>query len=116
MFLKTINHMEKMHPCNVKQKQRDTWDRLSGTGVKFTRSASKAWGLWIRIPGMDLHTTHQAMLWWCPTYKIEEDFTDVSSATMFLKHRGSLATDVSSGSNFLTKKKKERKEKSTILT
>ena len=30
--------------------------------VKFTRSASVAWGSPVGILGMDLHTTHQAML------------------------------------------------------
>ena len=42
--------------------------------VKCMRSALVAWGLWVQIPGVDLHTTHQAMLWWCPTHKIEEDW------------------------------------------
>ena len=28
----------------------------------------------VRILGVDLHTAHQAMLWWHPTYKIEEDW------------------------------------------
>ena len=47
---------------------------LGGVLVKFVHSASAAWGLWLQIPGMDLHTTHQATLWWCPTYKIEENW------------------------------------------
>ena len=45
----------------------------SGLVVKFTRSASEACGLLVQIPHADLHTAHQAMLWRCPTYKIEED-------------------------------------------
>ena len=44
-----------------------------GMVVKFTRSASVAQGLWVQIPGADLHTAHQATPWWHPTYKIEED-------------------------------------------
>ena len=48
----------------------------SGIVVKFTCSTSAAvnHGSRFQIPGIDLHTTHQAMLWWCPTYKIEEDW------------------------------------------
>ena len=45
-----------------------------GVMVKFVPSASSASGLRVWIPGTDLHTTHQAMLWWRPTYKIEEDW------------------------------------------
>ena len=45
----------------------------SGVMVKFHRSASRR-GLRVRIPGVDLHTTHQAMLWQCPRYKIEVDW------------------------------------------
>ena len=26
------------------------------------------------FPAADLHIAHQAMLWWCPTYKTEEDW------------------------------------------
>ena len=44
-----------------------------GIVVKFVRSALGAQGSQVQIPGVDLHTTHQAMLWWRPTYKIEED-------------------------------------------
>ena len=29
---------------------------------------------WVQIQGADLHTTCQAMLWRCPTYKVEEDW------------------------------------------
>ena len=40
-----------------------------GTVVKFACSTSAAWGLWAQIPGADLGTAHQAMLWLRPTYK-----------------------------------------------
>ena len=43
-----------------------------GIAVKLACSASAARGLRVRILGVDLHTDHQAMLWWHPTYKIEE--------------------------------------------
>ena len=36
------------------------------------------------IPGVDLCIANQAMLWQGPTYKIEEDGTDVSSGSIFL--------------------------------
>ena len=44
------------------------------TVVKFVHSASGAHDLRVQIPGADLHTAHQAMLWRCPTYKTEEDW------------------------------------------
>ena len=47
--------------------------RPGGTVVKFVHSALVARGSQVRIPGTDVHTTHQAMLWQCPIYKIEED-------------------------------------------
>ena len=34
-----------------------------GAAVKFTYSAVAAWGLLVQIPGADLHTACQAMLW-----------------------------------------------------
>ena len=34
-----------------------------GTVVKFACSTSEAQGLPVRIPGVDLHTAWQAMLW-----------------------------------------------------
>ena len=47
--------------------------RPSGVVVKFAHSASAALGSRVRIPGMDVRTVHQAMLWQHPTCKIEED-------------------------------------------
>ena len=38
-----------------------------GVVVKFTRSALVACGSQVQIPGADLHTTHQAVLWQCLT-------------------------------------------------
>ena len=46
----------------------------SGVVVKFACSTLAAWGSWVQIPGMDLDTAHQAMKWWHPTYKIQEDW------------------------------------------
>ena len=40
--------------------------------LKFACSALAAWSSWVQILGADLHTTHAAMLWQCPTYKREE--------------------------------------------
>ena len=50
------------------------WGQPRGIDIKFMHSSSAARGSWIQIPGMDLHTTHQAMLRQCPTYKTEEDW------------------------------------------
>ena len=57
-----------------------------GVAVKFTCPASVAQGLLVWISGTDLHTAHQAMLWQCPTYKINIG-TDVSSGTIFLSKK-----------------------------
>ena len=38
--------------------------------AEFVHSASVAQSL---DPGVDLLTAHQAMLWQCPIYKLEED-------------------------------------------
>ena len=49
--------------------------------VKFTCStlAAQDWG--VQILGVDMHNAHQAMLWWHPTYKTEED------GTVFLRQK-----------------------------
>ena len=49
------------------------WGQPSGTMVKLTCSASAAGGLPVWIPGADQSTACQAMLWWRPIYKVEED-------------------------------------------
>ena len=58
-----------------------------GVMVKFVHSVVVAQGSRVQIPGIDLHAAPQAMLWQHPKYKIEEDGTDVSSATIFLKQK-----------------------------
>ena len=55
-------------------KQWNLGGQPGGVVVKFVCSTSAAQGSSISIPGTVLHTAHQAMLWWCPTYKIEEDW------------------------------------------
>ena len=50
------------------------WGRPGGAVVKFMCSASAARGSQVQIPDVDLHTTHQAKLWWHPTYKVEGDW------------------------------------------
>ena len=50
------------------------WGLSGGVVVKFACSASVAWGSWVQIPGLDLHTTDSsAKLWQCLTYKMEEE-------------------------------------------
>ena len=60
--------------------------------------------LWVQILGADLHTAHQAMLWWHPTYKIEEGWHRCSlKDNLPQAKRGRLARDVSSVPIFLNK-------------
>ena len=44
----------------------------SSVVIKFALSALAAQGTLVWILGTDLHTTHQATLWWHPTYKTEK--------------------------------------------
>ena len=69
-----------------------------GVVVTFTCSTLVAWGAQIWILGVDLHSAHQAVLWWHPTYKIEEDWHRCSlRANLPQAKGGSLATNVRSG-------------------
>ena len=56
------------------QELHDGPSQASDVVVKFAHFALVFWGLQVRILGMDLHTVHQAMLRWHPTYKVEEDW------------------------------------------
>ena len=59
--------------CSISTKMEyRSW--FGGVVFKFSCSASVAPGLWVWVPETDLPIAHQAMLWWCPTYKIEEDW------------------------------------------
>ena len=71
-------------------------------------SALAAQGLQVWIPGVDLHAAHQAMLWWCPTYKMKEDGHRCWLSGNLQAERGGLATDISSGPIFITKKTKKK--------
>ena len=71
------------------------WGQPGGIVLRFTHSTSAAQGSQVQIPGADLHTAHQAMLWRHPTYK---------------KWRNT-GTDVSSGPIFLSKKRKKSIER-----
>ena len=48
-------------------------DWPGGTAVKFTHSASEAWGLPVWIPGADMAPLGKARCGRRPTYKVEED-------------------------------------------
>ena len=83
------------------------WGQPGGTAVRFACSDSAARGSPIQIPGMDLCTAYQAMLWQASHIlkKVEEDGAWMlaqgqSSSTK----RGRLAANVSSGLIFLKKK------------
>ena len=66
------NKMDKFYKYNADQKKQDR-SQPGGIVVKFLHSTSVAQGTQFQILGADLCTTHQAMQWWLPTYKIEED-------------------------------------------
>ena len=59
----------------------------NGIVVRFAYSTWVAWGSWVWIPDVDLHTAHQATLWQHPTYKQRKMGTDVSSVAIFLKQK-----------------------------
>ena len=65
----TIFLMKLNRSCQVKSYiQLDMYEIFrgwpDGVVVKFVYSTSVARGLWVWIPGEDLHTPCQAMLWW----------------------------------------------------
>ena len=66
-------HPCKRIECHAVFKKPRSGDQPGGI-VKFVHSASAALDSPVWILGADLHTAHQAMLWWRPTYKIEEDW------------------------------------------
>ena len=47
--------------------------RPGGTMVKFTHSASRAWGSWVRMLGADMAPLGMPCCGRRPTYKVEED-------------------------------------------
>ena len=59
--------------CAHQKKKGNMTGQPSGVVVKFTCFALAALVSWPWIPDEDPHTAHQTMLWWHPTYKIEED-------------------------------------------
>ena len=53
--------------------QNETWDQPLGAVVKFGVLCFGSLGSRVQIPGADLlHSS--AMLWWQPTYEVEEDW------------------------------------------
>ena len=59
------------------KKRSRSWGQPGGVVVKSVCSFLAAQGLRVLILGADLCTTHQAMLWLYPTYKIEEDWQQI---------------------------------------
>ena len=45
------------------------WSQPHGIAVEFSALRFGGLGLWVQIPGMDLHHS-SATLWWQPTYKV----------------------------------------------
>ena len=61
-------------PCsNLSLKNKKEGGQPSGVAVRITSSALAAQILPVQIPGADLRTAYQSILWWHPTYKVEED-------------------------------------------
>ena len=50
-----------------------SWGLSWGIVVKFSVLSFSSPGSWVQIPDVDLHHS-SAMLWRCPTYKVEEDW------------------------------------------
>ena len=63
--------LSSLFPCILLRKG-TFWGWPSGIEVKFMLSVTVAQDSQVQILGADLCTVHQAMLWWHPTYKIEE--------------------------------------------
>ena len=78
--------------------------------MKFLHSALVAWGSWVRIPGVDLCTAYQAVLW--QAYGIEEGGHKCQlRASLPQAKRGGLVVDVSSGLILLKKTNKKTMSK-----
>ena len=75
--------------------------------VKFAHSASVAPGLPVRVPGVDLHTAYQAMLWQVSHTENGGRWAEtLIQGQSSLAKRGGFVADVSSGLIFLGGKKK----------
>ena len=93
-----------LYPAKLSLEKKERWGRPSSIVVNFACSAVVAQGSQDQNPGVDLCTTHQAMLWQHPTYKIEEAWNRCSLGDNLPQAKGGrLATDVSSGPIFFTK-------------
>ena len=67
------------------QKKERGWP--SDAAVKFTCSALVARGSPVWIPGVGMVPLGKPCCGRCPTYKVEEDGTDVSSGPVFLRKK-----------------------------
>ena len=77
----------------------------------MVESCALLWWPGVQLPGADLHTTHQAMLWQHPIYKIEEDWPGCWLSHGFPQaKRESLAMMLVQGQSSSPKKKKKKKK------
>ena len=60
--------------CDIQQVLMNAGGWPGGIVIKFIPSTSAAQDSQVRIPGADLHTAHQTVLWQCFIYKVEEDW------------------------------------------
>ena len=73
-----------------------------GTVVNFAHSTSMAWGSAVRILGVDLHTTCQALLWQASHIESKGRWAwMLAQGQSSSAKRGKLAADISSGLIFL---------------
>ena len=98
-------------PFLLQEKNTGLWGQPGVSVVKFACSSLVAPGLPVPIPGVDLSTACQAMLWQVSHITQRKMGTDVSSGPAFFsKNRRGLAADVSSGLIFLKKKRKKMRK------
>ena len=57
----------------ITEQKNEVQGQPRGIVVKFAHSPSVARGSQVQIPGADLHTICQAILWQHPTHKMEGD-------------------------------------------
>ena len=87
-------------------KDQDQGAGPGGAAVKFTRSTSAAWGLLVQIPGVDMSTACQVMLWQSSHISSRGRWARMlAQGQTSSAKRGRLAADVSSGLIFLKKTK-----------
>ena len=96
-------------------KMSEYWGPPGDAVVKFIHFASAAWGLLVQIPGVDLCTAGQAVLWQVSHIESRGRWAwRLAQGQSSSAKKGRLVVDISSGLIFL-KKKKRRRQKILLL-